>query len=228
MVAQRLYATYIGGSRNEQPHSMIADAQGNLIIAGRTKSQNYPVTVPLIGNGGGYDIIITKLNVTGTALLGSVRIGGTADDGVNIRPKYNAPLGTDVTRRNYGDDARSEVILDAAGNIYLASCTQSANFPAYSGLHFKLVLGGGRQDGVILKFNPNLTAVLFSTYFGGNGDDACFVISQNPVTGNLYVAGGTTSTDLPGDKSGVITSTYQGGETDGFVTEITNDWFGNY
>jgi gliding motility-associated-like protein len=217
---QRLYATYIGGSHNEQPHSMIADAQGNLIIAGRTKSPNYPVTVPLVGNGGGWDIIVTKLNAAGTALLGSVRMGGSADDGVNIRPKYNAPLGTDVTRRNYGDDARSEVILDAAGNICLASCSQSLNFPLTA--PFQNSFGGGRQDGVMLKFNANLTTVLFSSYFGGNGDDACFVISQNPVTGTLYVAGGTSSNNLPGDKSGVITNSYQGGETDGFVTEITN------
>ncbi|MBK6635541.1 MAG: hypothetical protein IPG38_15700 [Chitinophagaceae bacterium] len=40
--SNRLYATYLGGSGNEQPHSMICDAQGNLIIAGRSNSKNYP------------------------------------------------------------------------------------------------------------------------------------------------------------------------------------------
>ena len=49
----RLYATYLGGSGNEQPHSMITDAQGNLIVAGRSSSANYPTTVPAIGPGGG-------------------------------------------------------------------------------------------------------------------------------------------------------------------------------
>ncbi|MEY2918640.1 MAG: hypothetical protein RIS73_2354, partial [Bacteroidota bacterium] len=221
--SQRLYATYIGGSGNEQPHSMICDAQGNLIIAGRTSSNNYPGTTSRPTSRTDYDIVLTKLNATGTAALGAIRIGGTANDGVNIRGKYVAPDGADATRRNYGDDARSEVLLDGAGNILLASCTQSNDFPVTPGTPIQSAFGGGRQDGVILKFNTNLTGVLFSTYFGGSGDDACFVLSINPLTGNLYVAGGTTSNNLPGNKAGVINSTYQGGETDGFVTQIMSD-----
>lgn len=218
---QRLYATYIGGGGNEQPHSMICDPQGNLIIAGRTSSNNYPGTPTRLGSRSDYDIVITKLNANGTAAIGAVRIGGNSNDGVNIRGKYVAPDGADATRRNYGDDARSEVVIDGAGNIYLASCTQSLDFPLSNAV--QNTFGGGRQDGVILKFNSNLSALLFSTFFGGNGDDACFVLSVSPVTGNLYVGGGTTSNNLPGDKSGVIISTYQGGETDGFVTQLFND-----
>ncbi len=221
--ANRLYATYIGGSGNEQPHSMICDAQGNLIIAGRTSSTNYPGTPTRSTND--YDIVLTKLNVTGTGSLGSIRIGGTGNDGVNIRGKYIAPDGADATRRNYGDDARSEVIVDLAGNIYLASCTQSNNFPVTAGSPIQATFGGGRQDGVILKFNSNLSTVIFSTFFGGSGDDACFVLSQSPVSGNIYVAGGTTSTNLLGDKFGVIQQTNQGG-VDGFITQIPNDGSG--
>ncbi|GAB2822970.1 hypothetical protein GCM10027043_25010 [Ferruginibacter profundus] len=222
--SQRLYATYLGGNGNEQPHSMICDPQGNLYLAGRTTSKNYPGTPTraTIDN----DIIVTKINASGTALLGSIRIGGSADDGVNIRPKYVMPDGADVIRRNYGDDARSEIMLDDKGNVYLASCSQSLNFPVTPGTPIQATFGGGRQDGVILKFNNNLSAVLFSTYFGGNGDDACFVMSINPLTGNLYVAGATSSTNLPGDKTNVISSTFQTGECDGFATEIFPDGSG--
>ncbi|HNK30591.1 MAG TPA: hypothetical protein PKG65_16780, partial [Ferruginibacter sp.] len=205
------------------------DAQGNLIVAGRSTSPNYPRTIPQVGIGGGYDIVVTKLSADGRTLLGSVKMGGINDDGVNIRGKYVAPDGADGTRRNYGDDARSEVILDAANNIYLASCTQSNNFPVTAGA-IQSTFGGGNtgishfpQDGVIIKFAPNLSGVLFSTYFGGSGDDACFVLSMNPVTGNLYVGGGTNSTNLPGDKSGALHDIYQGGVTDGFLTQIRND-----
>ncbi|MEO6252040.1 MAG: PKD domain-containing protein [Ferruginibacter sp.] len=224
--ANRLFATYLGGNGNEQPHSMICDAQGNLVIAGRSNSANYPGA--LVGNGGGYDIVLSKLNAAGTVLMGSIRIGGSGADGVNIRGKYFAPDGADATRRNYGDDARSEVIIDEAGNIMLASCTQSSGAEASGGFPVRNSLiqatfGGGRQDGVILKFTPNLGAVLFSTYFGGSGDDACFVLSQNPVDGNIYVAGGTTSTNLPGTSPAVIQQFYGGGATDGFVTQILND-----
>ena len=229
--SQRLYATYLGGSGNESPHSMICDAQGNLIVAGRSSSNNYPGTPARAASRTDYDIVVTKLNAAGTALLGSQRIGGTANDGVNIRGKYVSPTGADEIRRNYGDDARSEVILDDAGNVFLASCTQSTDFPVTPGA-IQPIFGGGKsdpannhfpQDGVILKFTPNLSTVLFSTFFGGSGDDACFVMSISPTTGNLYVAGGTTSTNLPGDKTNVLTATYQGGESDGFITELLPD-----
>ncbi len=221
--SNRLYATYLGGNGNEQPHSMIVDAQGNLVVAGRSFSGNYPITGPAIGAGGRFDIVITKFNAAGNALLGSVRIGGAGDDGVNIRPKYRNPTGTDGIRRNYGDDARSEVILDGSNNIILASCTQSPDFPVGPGIPIQPANGGGRQDGVILKFNSNLSALLFSTYFGGSGDDACFVTSINPASGNIYVAGATTSNNLPGNKAGTISPSYQGGVADGFITEIESN-----
>lgn len=226
----RIYATYLGGSSgNEQPHSLIVDNLGNLVIAGRTNSINYPTTIVNFGSTGAWDIILTKLNASGTALIGSRKIGGLADDGVNIRPKYSAPSGDESIRRNYGDDARSEVILDASGNIYLASCTQSPNFPTTPGAA-QTVKGATPsgpnaryQDGVVLKTSPDLSNILFSTFLGGNGDDAAFVLALNPTNNDIYVAGGTQSTDLLGDKSGTIFPSYKGGIADGFITVVSND-----
>ncbi len=224
---QRLYATYIGGEGNEQPHSMIADAQGNLVIAGRTNSSDYPTTRPRLGPNGStrnYDIIITKLRVNGAGpLMGSVVIGGSAADGVNISPKYpnTNPVGASSLRRNYGDDARSEVMLDASNNIYLASCTQSDNFYTINAVQGT---SGGEQDGVIMKFNADLSVPLFSTYFGGSQNDACFVTNLNPLTGDLYIAGASASSTLPGSGAGaVISNTNSGGDADGFVTQLRND-----
>jgi gliding motility-associated-like protein len=216
----RLYATYLGGSGNEQPHSMITDAAGNLIVAGRSSSSNFPTRSPLFLSGSNNDIIITKFNAAGTALIGSVKIGGNGEDGVNIRPKFSGISGAESIRRNYGDDARSEVILDASNNVYLASCTQSSNFPVTGGAA-QTVRGSG-QEGVILKLNSNLSALLFSSYFGGNGNDACFVISINPVTNNVYVAGATESNNLLGNTTGTISPT-SNGDIDGFITIITPD-----
>ena len=215
--SRRIYATYIGGSNEEQPHSIIVDAQGNLILAGRTNSSDYPGT--LYGPGGDYDIIVTKLNATGSAIIGSMRIGGAGADGVNIKDE-KAGGGTQSLNRNYGDDARSEVILDGANNIYVASCTRSYNFPFTSGaVHTDTIL---KQDAVVLKLDPNANNVLFSAILGGSGDDAAYVLALG--TGNeLFVAGGTSSTDFTGISSGVISSTFKGGDCDGFLVKLTTD-----
>jgi gliding motility-associated-like protein len=226
--SQRLYATYIGGNNKEQPHSLIAKSDGSLIIAGRSNSSNFPTTLTNsadVGIGGGYDIVVVKLNPNGS-IAGAAKIGGSNDDGININDKGirsvgNPNVSTDVLRRNYGDDARSEVILDAAGNIFVGSCTKSNNFPTKNAVQNSF--GGGRQDGVIIKLNPSLTSVLFNTYFGGSGEDACFVLDISPTTGDLYIAGGTSSSNLLGDKTGVLQSNFQGGEADGFITILKAD-----
>ena len=226
--ANRIYATYLGGSGNEQPHSLVADAAGNLFIAGRTSSANsYPVRGRgIYGSGGGlFDIIISKLSANGSTLMSSVRIGGSGNDGVNIRANYISPVSAESTRRNYGDDARSEIILDAGGNPILASVTQSIDFPVTPGA-FQPTPGAASttrfQDGAVMKLTPDLGTMLFSSYLGGNGDDAAFVVATHPQNGSIYVAGGTASTDFPGNKSGVRFPTNQG-NIDGFVSQISPD-----
>lgn len=216
---QRVYATYLGGSANEQPHSLIVDNAGNLVMAGRTTSNNYPSTAR-IGTGGSWDIVVTKLNAAGSGLVGSIVMGGSGDDGVNIKHKYTGSITANSLMQNYGDDARSEVMLDAAGNILVASCTRSTNFPL-SGNAIQSTLSG-EQDALLLKFPPNLTGNTFATLLGGSGDDAAYVVTIGP-TGNIYVGGGTTSANFPGNKTGTVGPVYSGGLADGFVAEVTQD-----
>jgi len=218
----RIYATYLGGKfGNEQPHSLVCDADGNLIIAGRTTSPDYPSTSNSSKAGSGWNIVLSKLDPTGAKLMGSIVLGGNGDDGVNIRPKYGSGVGAISIDRNYGDDGRSEVIVDAAGNIYLASCTQSSDFPVSSNA-FQNTLKTNpanvmNQDGVIIKMSPDLQTVLLSSYLGGSGDDAAFVLALNPLDNNIYVAGGTGSLDFP-----AATNAFNGGQGDGFVSIISN------
>jgi gliding motility-associated-like protein len=223
----KIYATYLGGSGNEMPQSLVCDPQGNLIVAGRSNSSNYP-TKPsgnVDGSGGGFDIIITKLNAAGNNLIGSKRIGGTGDDGANITD-YGG--GVNSLQRNYGDEARSEVILDGTGNIYLASCTKSFQsspgstdgFPTVAPFQASNAGGVHGQDGVVLKTSPDVSTLLFSSYLGGSEDDAAYVLSINPANGNLYVAGGTASNNFPGNKAGTIGANSFGG-IDGFVAVIS-------
>lgn len=225
----RIYATYIGGSGADQPHSLIEDPQGNLIIAGRTSSDSsYPVTSGgNVGKGGGFDIVVTKLNATGSALIGSMRIGGTSDDGVNIADDHSNTLQS--LKRNYGDDARSEVLLDGSNNIYVASCSSSADFPTTPGA-FQTKLNG-KQDAVVLKINPNCNALMFSTLLGGSDNDAAYVLTFGS-TGSIYVAGGTASPDFFNNIStaNVIKPTNANlgsadgkDPCDGFVVELSNN-----
>ncbi|WP_207494881.1 hypothetical protein [Aridibaculum aurantiacum] len=218
--SHREYATYLGSNGNEFPHSMVTDLQGNLVISGYTNSATFPSTAPIIGPGGNGDIFLTKFTADGTALIGSRVIGGTGPDGVNIKHRAEPPMGAVSIRRNYGDDSRSEVLVDIAGNIILASCTQSSNFPVTAGA-FQPFFGGGAQDGAIIKMSPDLSTPVFISYLGGSGDDGLFTVAINPFSHNLYVGGSTTSNGgLPGTQPGIIASSYQGGLTDGFVSII--------
>jgi len=152
--SNRIYATYLGGSDRETPHSLIADAQGNLVILGRTYSPNFPF-LTTVGPGGLADMFVVKLNAAGNGLIGSMRIGGSKNDCVNIEDQYTASVEAAKSLiRNYGDDSRSEVVLDQSNNIYIAASTQSGDFPVTGGA-FQPTFGGGTQDGVVLKINPN-------------------------------------------------------------------------
>ncbi|MEO6818157.1 MAG: PKD domain-containing protein [Ginsengibacter sp.] len=223
----KLYATYLGGSGSEQPHSLIEDSKGNLVIAGRTNSPNYP-TKGKDGRtyaGSGSDIIVTKLNQTGSAIIGSMQIGGSGEDGVNIVDRSKNEKTS--LKRNYGDDARSEVLLDGNDNIYVAGCSRSSNFPTTPGAYQRTM--DGAQDAVVLKISPDCDNLIFSTLLGGDKEDAAYVLvlGQN---NSIYVAGGTASPNFPAiSKSGVYKSNYSTATTqdsdaaDGFIVEMSND-----
>lgn len=210
-----LYSTYIGGSGNDQPHSLIVDGAGNLVIAGKTDSGDYPTTSPNHGATGGFDIAVTKLNATGTGLIGSMKIGGSGDDGYNMRSDKGS--GADKTLRNYGDDARSEVILDDNGNIYIAGSSRSTDGTLATAGVFQTE-NKGNQDGIIVKVRPNVDAVIWASFIGGRDADAAFVLALNGADG-VYVAGGTASNDFP-VRGSVIYPGYRGGACDGFIARV--------
>jgi len=213
-----IYSTYIGGSINDQPHSLVVDADTNLVILGRTNSNDYPTTATGFDRtfNGEFDIVVTKLNATGTALIGSTFVGGVAADGVNIYPD---PFSIGSLKFNYADDSRSEVIVDALGFIYAAASTKSTDFPVTNGAYQTTF--GGSQDGCVFKMNQDLSSIVWGTYLGGAADDATYSLVLDSL-GNVYTCGGTNSTNFP-VTSNALQATFRGGLADGFISRISID-----
>lgn len=209
-----VWSTYLGGADNEQPQSLITNSAGELFVYGRTWSNNYPTTAGAYqpASGGGADIVVTRFDAAGSGLIGSTYVGGSSDDGLNIHTSFFM----NSLYHNYGDDARGEIMIDGNDNVYIASCTQSANFPVTAGA-IQGTFGGGTQDGCVFQLNPTLTNMQWATYMGGSGNDAAYSVKVDPSL-NVFVAGGTESPDFP-TTSGSINPTSQGG-IDGFVARI--------
>jgi hypothetical protein len=132
------------------------------------------------------------MNPTGTTLLASTMIGGTAHD-----------RGHDVT-------------LDNAGNVYISGSAEGT-FPTTAGA-YDVTYNGGTKDVVVCKFNPGLTSLLYSTYLGSSGDDSPidgFIVDNlNQVT-----IAGRCGSGFP-TTTGAYNQTFTGGTYDVFLTKL--------
>lgn len=225
------YATYIGGIAPDTPHSLIVNNQNELLILGTTGSTNYPTTDGAYDrtyNGGtsffifdslrvGSDLTLTKLDENG-AIIASTLVGGNGNDG--ILKLRNINLYDNALIQNYGDYIRGDIIVDDDDNIYVASSSDNADFPVSSTI--QPTYGGGNSDAVIFKMNNDLTLLEWSTYLGGQNDDATYSIKLDRDN-NVYVGGGTNSSDFP-TTMGVENET-SGGGIDGFIAkfDVNND-----
>jgi len=223
--ATQIWSSYLGGSANEFPQSLVANAAGELFVYGSTGSSNFPVTAgcydATFGGGssvsvtsvdftGGSDIYVARISADGGTLVASTFVGGTGNDGLNVAADLHY---------NYGDHARGEIILDLDGGPIVASSTYSSNFPV-SGDAFQPSLSGG-QDGVLFNLNANLTGLIWSTYIGGTLADGAYSVKIHEASSELLVCGGTKSTNFP-TTAGTLHATYRGGVTDGWVMRFNS------
>ena len=221
-----LYSTYIGGSNNEIPHSLVVNNLNQLCIMGTSGSTNFPTTSGVydnsfnggpslnLGNGYGFqyvsgcDIVVAKLNALGSSLIASTFVGGAGNDGINRNSELHY---------NYGDAFRGEIIVDNGNNIYIASTTSSTDFPLNGAT--QTTYGGGGLDACVFKLNGQLTNLMWSTYLGGSNFDCAYSV-QLDSGGEIYVAGGTKSTNFT-TTSNALNQNYQGGIADGFLTHYS-------
>jgi formylglycine-generating enzyme required for sulfatase activity len=193
-----LFSARLKGSGDERAYGIALDARSNVVIAGETYSDDFPVTNALQGvvaQPRTPDAFVAKLDASGAFFQYAARIGGS------------------------GEDAASAVAVDADGNVYLTGKTDSKDFPLQNPM--QRVHGGGRWDAFVLRMTastpPELT---YSTYLGGRNDDAANGLAVD-LAGNAYLTGETASDDFP--VTNAVQSQHAGGDWDAFVVKLFPD-----
>jgi Beta-propeller repeat len=201
-----VYSTYLGGSLGEINGGIAVDSQGNAYLTGATNSSDFPTTQGALQTaiGGGAcelgvvpcsDAFLSKISPQGNTLLYSTYLGGNSDD------------------------SGSGIALDTTGNVNLTGRTDSTNFPTANPVQAENQGGTDSNfgfDAFITKFNATGTALVYSTYLGGDYDDSGSSIAVDSL-GDAYVTGRTESPNFP------VLNPFQpgsGGHADAFVVKL--------
>jgi uncharacterized repeat protein (TIGR01451 family) len=185
-----IYSTFLGGSAVEQGLGIAVDAQGNVYVAGSSTSTDFPLAVPFQGVKDAFeDAFVLKMNPAGTGLVYSTYFGGN------------------------GSDVANAIAIDSQGNAYIAGLTGSGSFPVTAGAF--QTSKSGFIDAFVTKLNASGSALVYSTFVGGDNNENIFGIAVD-ASGRAYVVGRTDSTRLnffPLQRSGspVYKSTNSGG-----------------
>ncbi len=208
-----LYCTYLGGSNNDQPHSMVTDSLENLYVMGSTRSSDFPVSPNAydITFNGDYDFFVTKFNATGTSMVGTY-VGGSGLDAVGA-DRSNTPVDDFPLIYNYADEFRGEIITDQQ-NVYIAGVTYSLNFPKTGTMVYN-----GKSEGVVFSLNKQLSSLNWSHTFGGGGYDALYGVALGKAS-DVYVSGGSSSLDLQAKLGTNWLNTYIGGIADAILLRL--------
>jgi Beta-propeller repeat len=187
-----IYSTYFGGDGDDVGSGIAVDASGQAYITGKTTSSNFPATPGAYGTAySGYtDAFVAKFNSTGSALIYSTYLGGS------------------------GYDVATGIAIDPSGNAYISGFNYAHGFPTTPGAYQPS--SNGPYDAFVTKLNPTGSALVFSTYIGGTGDDYGTGIGIDSNL-NVYVVGQTNSGDFPMQNA---TQPIFGGYYDAFVAKL--------
>ena len=184
------YSTYLGGSAADYAYAIAVDRVGNTYVTGGTGSTNFPTANPLqAGLLGSNDVFVTKINARGSARLYSTYLGST------------------------GVDEGRGIAVNSIGEVYVTGSAGFSNFPMKNPIQGTW---GGSGDAFLAKLDATGSALVYSTYLGGNGIDQGNGIALDPA-GNAYVVGTTNSTNFP------TVNPFQaakGAQDDAFVAKI--------
>jgi hypothetical protein len=193
-----VWSTYYGGSDSEWDVSGLdIDSLGRPVLAGSTPSDDLP-TSPLAyasGLAGATDAFVARLAADGSTLDYGTYLGGT------------------------GFDVAEDVVVTASGSAAVVGSTDSTDFPVTAGV-LQSSPDPGSKDGFVSGLSPDGSALLFSTYLGGTGDDDPYTVTLDDLE-RIVIAGQTGSADFP-TTAGAY-SPLPAGSDDAFVSEIEGD-----
>jgi hypothetical protein len=183
-----IFSTFLGGNHRDSGYDIVLAQDGSIYISGEVLSSNFPVTA------GAYDTVysgdtegdcfISRLSADGSKLLNSTFLGGTSwEAGVQ------------------------QLAIDSNGNIIGLAAVRSSGFPI-TGDAWDPSFNGGTWDNALIKMNPTLSSLIYSSYIGGNNNDYLqdmFVDSMDYV----YLTGHTSSSNFP-TTANVIDRTFTG------------------
>jgi hypothetical protein len=192
-----VYSTYVAGGGWDQGDCIKIDGAGNAFVTGYSNYGTFPTTPGAYDttHNGGSDVVLVKLNASGSNLLYSTFLGGSDDD------------------TGYG------LAIDGGGIAYIIGDTNSSDFPATPGAYDTSYNDTFYpfSDVFIAKVGAAGANLLYATYLGGTSYDHGRGIAIDGV-GTAYITGYTESDDFP-VTAGVCDPTYNNQE-DAFVAKV--------
>jgi hypothetical protein len=216
------FSTYFGGSGTDQGNAIATDSLGNVYVTGQTTSTDFPVLGAYQSHlNGSMDAFVAKFDASEN-LVYSTYLGGIHNDTL---------------------EAGQGIAVDGAGNVVVAGATTSPDFPTTRYAYQQTSAGG--TEAFVTALNATGNGLLWSTYYGGTGDDRALAVAINGgnLTGgnfnsfhqsrprtvrtasttaitplaSVWITGWTTSTDLP--RANAL-QTAPGGGQDAFVAAL--------
>jgi hypothetical protein len=198
-------STFVGGSNGDYPHDIAIYDSTQIVVAGLTASLDFPVCAPTLscwpaGRGdsdfaGSNEAFVAILSTDLKSMPYTTFLGGSANEYANS-------------------------VLVANGSIYVTGNTGSSDFPGISG-GFDVTLQG--SEAFVTQLSSTLS-ISQSSFFGGSGSEESRAIAKG-ADGSIYIAGVTTSSDIPHCASVLCPSRADKtqNEAEGFVVHCSSD-----
>ncbi len=187
-----VHSALLGGMAFDSANAVAQDGAGNIYVTGETASADFPTrggSTPV--PAGGTDAFVAKLDPTASVLLYSTFFGGNQADSGNA------------------------IAVDAAGSAWVTGETASDDFPTTAGGFQRNAAGA--SDAFVVRLDVSGSALLSSTYLGGEGFDRGNGLALD--SGEAVVTGRTGSADFP-TTPGALQTFFRGGDFDAFVSRL--------